>query len=68
MAFFDLCVAVLLFFNSVAILNEDRFLAKRASRGCAASPHGCMQAPAARATRVASALMRVGLHRWLALQ
>jgi hypothetical protein len=30
MAFFDLCVAVLLFFNSVAILNEDRFLAKRA--------------------------------------
>jgi hypothetical protein len=41
MAFFDLCVAVLLFFNSVAILNEDRFLAKRASRSCAASPHGC---------------------------
>jgi hypothetical protein len=31
MAFFDLCVAMLLFFNAVAILNEDRFLAKRAA-------------------------------------
>jgi hypothetical protein len=30
MSFFNLCVAVLMFFNCVAILNEDRFLAKRA--------------------------------------
>ena len=30
MTFFDLCVAVLLFFNSAAVLNEHRFLAKRA--------------------------------------
>jgi len=29
MAFFDLMVALLLFLNSVAILNEHRFLAKR---------------------------------------
>ena len=30
MSFFDLCVAVLLFFNAAAVLNEHRFLAKRA--------------------------------------
>jgi hypothetical protein len=29
MTFFDLCVAVLLFFNAAAVLNEHRFLAKR---------------------------------------
>ena len=33
MSFFDLCVAVLLFFNAAAILNEHRFLAKRACPG-----------------------------------
>jgi len=30
MTFFDLCVAVLLLFNAAAVLNEHRFLAKRA--------------------------------------
>ena len=30
MALFDLLVAVLFFFNAFAILNEQRFLAKRA--------------------------------------
>ena len=28
MGLFDLCVAVLMFVNSVAILNEERFLAR----------------------------------------
>jgi len=32
MALFQLLVAVLLFLNALAILNEERFLAKRAQR------------------------------------
>jgi hypothetical protein len=45
MTFFDLCVAVLLFFNSAAVLNEHRFLAKRASGH--ATPHANCWASAA---------------------
>ena len=71
MSFFDLCVAVLLFFNAVAILNEERFLAKRAfsRRG----PHGacfcrCALAPGV-LRHVASLLLPCarGPGRWLAL-
>ena len=44
MTFFDLCVAVLLFFNAAAVLNEHRFLAKRAS---SRSPRTCQLGSAA---------------------
>jgi len=70
MALFDLLVTALLFLNSLAILNEDRFLAKCAAAGtlhsetdcsCVLTPHGLFrqtagtQAPTSRRARRARA-------------
>ena len=61
MSFFDLCVAVLLFFNAAAILNEHRFLAKRACPALAAAGHARSRGPGC--TRCASLRLRALLRR-----